>query len=595
MSSMIPFIPESAPFTPEQRGWLNGFLAGLLSGAPAAATAAPATASLKVAVLYASQSGVAEGLARKLTKELKAKGHTPSLASLEGLAPAALAAEEHAVIVASTYGEGDPPDSAKRFYDQLCMGDAPRLEGLSYSVLALGDRNYEQFCKFGINLDARLQSLGAKPIRERVDSDVDTDEPFAQWKAELLARLDSLAGGAAAAPAAAVAPKPAAASERQQVHTRDNPYLAPLVEKYPLNKGNSSKQTLHLAWSLADSEVFYEAGDALGVVAQNDPCLIADILDAMKLTGEEHVEIGATKTSHTGHMPLREALTHHLQISRLNKRMVELFANEGRIVPLLDLLKPEHHQELEAFLWDRGPIDLLCDYPGVLHAAPELAAMLPKLTPRLYSISSSPAAHTAEVHATVAVVRYRSHNRDRGGVCSTMFADRSGLGDRLPVYIQPNKRFRLPRQQDAPIIMIGPGTGIAPFRSFLHERRATGATGKNWLFFGDRSASTDFLYEDELGGMQKDGHLTRLDLAFSRDQAQKIYVQDRMLEQASQFWQWLEEGASIYVCGDASRMAKDVDATLHAIVQQQGKLDAEGAREYVDAIKEQQRYHRDVY
>ncbi|SNS45363.1 sulfite reductase (NADPH) flavoprotein alpha-component [Granulicella rosea] len=594
MSTTVPFIPESAPFTPEQRGWLNGFLAGLLSGAPAPVAASGIT-SLKVAVLYASQSGVAEGLARKVAKELKAKGHAPSLASLEAFEPAALAAEEHAVIVASTYGEGDPPDSAKSFYGRLCMDDAPRLEGLNYSVLALGDKHYEQFCKFGIDLDARLQSLGAKPIRERVDSDVDTDEPFAHWKSELLARLDALAGGVAAAPATPVASKTDAVPERAQVHTRETPYLAPLVEKYALNKGDSSKQTLHLAWSLAGSEVFYEAGDALGVVAQNDPCLVSDILDAMKLSGEEHVEIGATKTSHTGFMPLREALTHHLQISRLNRRMVELFANEGRIVRLLDLLKSERQTELDAYLWDRGPIDLLTEYPGVLHVAQELVAMLPRLTPRLYSISSSPAAHTAEVHATVAVVRYRSHNRDRGGVCSTMFADRTSAGDRLPVYIQPNKRFRLPRRQDAPVIMIGPGTGIAPFRGFLHERRAVGATGKNWLFFGDRSAATDFLYEDELTAMRKDGHLTRLDLAFSRDQERKIYVQDRMLEQAPMFWQWLEEGASIYVCGDASRMAKDVDATLHAILQQQGRLDAEGAREYVDAIKEQQRYHRDVY
>jgi sulfite reductase (NADPH) flavoprotein alpha-component len=240
-------------------------------------------------------------------------------------------------------------------------------------------------------------------------------------------------------------------------------------------------------------------------------------------------------------------------------------------------------------------IDLFRDYPGAITSAEELAGLLPRLAPRLYSISSSPAAHRNQVHTTVAVVRYRSHNRDRGGVCSTLLAERANPGETLPVYIQPNNRFRLPQQGDAPMIMIGPGTGIAPFRAFLHERRALGCTGRNWLFFGERSASTDFLYRDELLEMRADSHLTRLDLAFSRDQDRKIYVQDRMLEQASEFWRWLEDGASVYVCGDASRMAKDVDATLHKIVEQQGGLPHEAANEYVQQLKDQRRYHRDVY
>jgi sulfite reductase (NADPH) flavoprotein alpha-component len=279
--------------------------------------------------------------------------------------------------------------------------------------------------------------------------------------------------------------------------------------------------------------------------------------------------------------------------------MIEAYATIGKQTAkchtLLCLLAPEQQAHLEKYTCDRGLIDLLHDYPGVLHDPADLVAMLPSLAPRLYSISSSPYAHAGEVHTTVAVVRYRSHNRDRGGVCSTLLADRVPTGDRLPIYIQPNKKFRLPKNTDAPVIMIGPGTGIAPFRSFLHQRRALGHTGRNWLFFGERSATTDFLYQDELQSMHSDGHLTRLDLAFSRDQDRKIYVQDRMLEQAAGFYAWLQEGASIYVCGDASRMAKDVDATLHTIVEQQAALPREAAIEYIQQLKDQNRYHRDVY
>jgi sulfite reductase (NADPH) flavoprotein alpha-component len=599
-TQLVPFIPDSAPFTPEQRGWLNGFLAGLYSGATTNGHAAAQPASLKIAVLYASQSGTGEGLAKKVVKELKLKGHAPALASLDTYDPAALAEQEHAVIVASTYGEGDPPDGVKHFYDKLCMDTAPRLDKLHYSVLALGDRNYEHFCKFGIDLDQRLQSLGAGHICERVDCDVDLDEPFSRWKSELLSRLDAIATNGSSngnnghsnghANGVAVLDAPPKPSERVQVHTRDNPYLAAVVDKHALTHDVSSKLTLHIALSLDGSEVFYEAGDACGVIPQNDPALVADILGALKLSGEEQVDIPKA-----GAVTMHHALTHHLQITGLNRKLVAAYAAKGECSMLQGLLLPEQQTHLDTYTYDRGIIDLLTEFPGIVIDAAEFAAMLPKLAPRLYSISSSPLAHAGQVHTTVAVVRYRSHNRERGGVCSTLFADRTSVGDRLPVYIQQNKKFRLPKQQDAPIIMIGPGTGIAPFRAFLHERRATGATGRNWLFFGERSAATDFLYRDELEAMVADQHLTRLDLAFSRDQERKIYVQDRMLEQAALFWSWLQDGASIYVCGDALRMAKDVDQTLHTIVEQQGEMDAQAAQDYVEELKDQHRYHRDVY
>jgi sulfite reductase (NADPH) flavoprotein alpha-component len=593
--SFIPVIPDSAPFTPEQRAWLNGFFAGIFSSALPSPVADPPP-SPKIAVLYASQSGTAEGLARKIAKELKAKGHIASLASLEGYTPAALAEERYAILIASTYGEGDPPEAVQPFYQQLCIEHFPRYQDLSYAVLALGDSHYEHFCQFGADLDNKLASLGAVRLQDRTDCDVELDEPFAAWKQSLFARIDSIVDALPArnAPSSSIThveesapPAPALAAP---THTRDNPFLASLVDKRPLTLGVSTKLTMHMAFSIADAPIAYEAGDACGVIPHNDPRLVDEIITALKFSAKTPVDLPKS-----GPTTLIDALTHQLQITRLTRKMIEAYATIGNCQQLFTLLQPGQQSHLEKYSWDRGLIDLIHDYPGVLNNPADLVAMLPRLTPRLYSISSSPAAHAGEIHATVAVVRYRSHNRDRGGVCSTLLADRIDAGDRLPIYIQPNKKFRLPASSDAPIIMIGPGTGIAPFRAFLHERRALGASGRNWLFFGERSASTDFLYRDELESMLSDGHLSRLDTAFSRDQEQKIYVQDRMSEQAAQLWAWMQEGASIYVCGDASRMAKDVNSTLLSIVQQQSGMDLDGAENYMQTLKDERRYQRDVY
>jgi sulfite reductase (NADPH) flavoprotein alpha-component len=595
--SHVPFIPESAPFSAEQRAWLNGFLAGIYSSAEPAAEPLRA---LKIAVLYASQSGTAEGLARKVAKELTSKGHVATFLPLEGYTPASLAAERYAVLIASTYGEGDPPDAVQPFYNQLCIERFPRFENLSFSVLALGDSSYEHFCKFGRDLDEKLAGLGAFRMCERVDCDVDLDQPFARWKSSLFKSLEEIAATGPAKRASAndvavsvdrPAPgKTALAPRKTATHTRDNPFLAPIVDKRPLTHEVSSKLTLHLAFSVEGSAVSYEAGDACGVIPRNEPSLVDEILHKLKFSAEVLVQLPKAGT-----VPLRAALLDHLQITRLTRKMVQSYATIGHCVPLLDLLKPEQQSHLDAYTWDRGLIDLLYEYPEVLRDPADLVAMLPKLSPRLYSISSSPAAHAGEIHTTVAVVRYRAHNRERGGVCSTMFADRAQPEERLPIYIQPNNKFRLPEDSGRPIIMIGPGTGIAPFRGFLHQRRALGATGKNWLFFGERSAATDFLYREELECMREDNFLTRLDLAFSRDQEHKIYVQDKMLEQAPLFWSWLQDGACVYVCGDATRMAKDVDAMLHSIVEQQGGLNNEAAVDYVQSLKDEHRYHRDVY
>ncbi len=588
MAVSIPFVPENAPFTPEQRAWLNGLLAGIFSTAelPASASARP---SHRIAVLYASQSGTAEGLARKLAKELKVHGHVPAVSTLAGYTPAALAAEKFAVILASTYGDGEAPDGAQPFYEGLCLEHFPRFENLSYAVLALGDRHYEHFCKFGSDLDGKLAALGANSICSRVDCDVDVDEPFEQWKSVLIPRLNEIATGQKSKKLVHPPEIPAASLTPSATFTRDNPALAPLVDKKDLTHRDSSKATLHLAFSIEGMGIRYEAGDACGVIPQNDLNLVAEILQTLHFNGNEKVQCGKAGTT-----TLHDALTHHLQITRLNRKIVTEYATRGKCARLLDLLAPEHQAQLDAYAYDRGLIDLLIECPGVVEEPADLVAMLPKLSPRLYSISSSPTAHAGEIHTTVAVVRYSSHNRERGGVCSTLFADRVAISDRLPIYIQPNKKFRLP-QADVPIIMIGPGTGVAPFRGFLHERRALGAKGRNWLFFGERRAATDYLYREELEAMRADGHLTQLDTAFSRDQDRKIYVQDKMLEQASLFWSWLQDGACVYVCGDASRMAKDVNRALHSIVENQGGMSALAAEEYVHSMKEEDRYHRDVY
>lgn len=598
MQITVPFIPDTAPFTPDQRIWLNGFLAGLFSAMPAAsapAIALPSLAlpSLKIAVLYASQSGTAENLARKVAKELKAKGHITSLISLEGYTPAALAAERYAIIIASTHGEGEAPDAIKPFYEHLCLEHFPRYGDLQYSVLALGDSHYEHFCKFGIDLDQKLAALGGVRICDRVDCDVELDESFARWQTALYNSIEDIVAvrphGTTPSVTASM-PKVATSSTTASIHTRVNPFFARLVDKRPLTHDVSSKQTLHMAFSINDSTVTYEAGDACGIIPQNDPHLVEEILKTLNFDPRITVQL-----THAGAITLHDALLSQLQITRLTRKMIEAYAIIGQCHTLFGLLLPEQQSHLEKYACHRGLIDLLHDYPGVLHDPADLVAMLPRLSPRLYSISSSPLAHTGEIHTTVAIVRYRSHNRERGGVCSTLLADRVPTGDRLPIYIQPNKKFRLPSKSNVPIIMIGPGTGIAPFRAFLHERRSLAATGRNWLFFGERSATTDFLYRDELQAMQADGHLTRLDLAFSRDQEHKIYVQDKMLQQAPLFWSWLQDGASIYVCGDASRMAKDVDRTIHSIAQQQGNMSREAAAEYVSNLKDQHRYHRDVY
>ena len=598
----IPYIPSSAPFTPEQRAWLNGYLAGLFAdanlgepGATSRSQSAPAKPADPLLVLYGSQSGSAEGLAKKFAKEATTKGFAPRVMELNAAAKLDLTQEARAVIITSTWGDGEPPDNATEFWSHISAEAAPKLANLNYSVLALGDKNYSEFCGAGKKFDERLETLGAKRIHPRVDCDLDYEALAKGWMDSVWPALIATSTGSesvASEPANSPnGPSPAADSPiASTTYSRTNPFPARLITNRKLTGVDSGKDTRHFEISLQDSGLTYEVGDALGVMPQNCPALVDEIIRALGCDGEEGVtEPSGKETS------LRSALLRNYQITKPGSSLLQLIADKAGDEELKSLLEPSRKADLDKFLYGREVIDVLLRCGAAKFAPKEFVGLLAKLQPRLYSISSSPKAHPGEVHLTIAAVRYESHGRARKGVCSTFLADRVEADTPVPVFVQTSHGFRIPADGSKPTIMIGPGTGIAPFRAFLEERRAIGATGKNWLFFGDQKAASDFLYREQLEGMLAEDLLTRLDTAFSRDQAEKIYVQTRMLEQAAELWRWLEDGAHLYVCGDAKRMAKDVDAALHEIIQNAGGKTADEAKAYVAKLKSDKRYQRDVY
>ncbi len=598
----IPYIPSSAPFTPEQRAWLNGYLAGLFAdanlgepGATSRSQSAPAKPADPLLVLYGSQSGSAEGLAKKFAKEATTKGFAPRVMELNAAAKLDLTQEARAVIITSTWGDGEPPDNATEFWSHISAEAAPKLANLNYSVLALGDKNYSEFCGAGKKLDERLEALGAKRIHPRVDCDLDYEALAKGWMDGVWPALIATSTGSESAASdpgnSPNGPSPAAdSSTASPTYSRTNPFPARLITNRKLTGVDSGKDTRHFEISFQDSGLTYEVGDALGVIPQNCPALVDEIIRALGCDGEEGVtEPSGKETS------LRSALLRNYQITKPGSSLLQLIADKAGDEELKSLLEPSRKADLDKFLYGREVIDVLLRCPTAKFAPKEFVGLLAKLQPRLYSISSSPKAHPGEVHLTIAAVRYESHGRARKGVCSTFLADHVEADTPVPVFVQTSHGFRIPADGSKPIIMIGPGTGIAPFRAFLEERRAIGATGKNWLFFGDQKAACDFLYREQLEAMLAEGSLTRLDTAFSRDQAEKIYVQTRMLEQAAALWRWLEDGAHLYVCGDAKRMAKDVDAALHEIIQNAGGKTADEAKAYVAKLKSDKRYQRDVY
>jgi sulfite reductase (NADPH) flavoprotein alpha-component len=588
----IPFIPPNAPFSKEQLHWLNGYLAGFFSNAAGAASmtmeaGGEAGAKVPLTLLWGSQTGTAEGLAKRFAKEANTRGFDAKVADLGAYPVGKLATERNLIVLTSTYGDGEPPDNAAGFWSALKDEAAPRLESLRYSVLALGDTNYAGFCQFGKDCDERLLALGASRVFARTDCDIDYEEPAKQWLAGALSAFSE--GSTAAVPAL----QTAAAGDEPVVlegYNRKNPFAARLLVNRTLNGAGSGKEVRHYEISLAGSGLVYEAGDALGVYPENCPDSVSEILALMGWDGEEAVTVAGSPES-----SLRVALLRSCDITRPSTEMLKALAERGSGGgELLSLLDPARKDDLKAFLWGREVVDLLAGLNGALTPG-EFVGLLKKLQPRLYSISSSPNAHPDEVHLTVAAVRYEGHGKKRKGVCSTFLADRVSSETPVPVFVQVSHGFRLPANGELPVIMCGPGTGIAPFRAFLEERQVSGATGKNWLFFGDQKRDTDFLYREQLEGWVAGGHLTRLDLAFSRDQAEKIYVQNRILENAEELWAWFQAGAHFYVCGDASRMAKDVDAALVKVAETAGGLSAEAAADYIQKLKTEKRYQRDVY
>jgi NADPH-dependent sulfite reductase flavoprotein alpha-component len=526
----------------------------------------PTSPSPAVTLLWASQTGNAEALAEGFAQRLRDAGTTVELSVMADYPASKLASAQTLALISSTFGDGDPPDNGEGFWRNLNTTQT-RLDSLRFAVLALGDPNYDQFCNHGKQLDRRLHELGATRLLERVDCDTEFTAPAESWLARLQHSLNPAIPMAAAAPPG-----------KTKLHG------SRLLLNRHLNPHSAHKETRQFVLDLTDSGLAYEAGDALGVMPRNCPELVNELLDLTRLDGATCVNIDTF-----GELPLQQALTRQFEIARPSADTLAFIAERSANPDLRHLLDPQRKAELQAWLWGRQLADVLREHP-IDCSTDELLGTLKRLQPRLYSIASSAKTYPGEVHLTVAAVRYGS----RKGVSSTFLADRANDCE-VPLFVQPSKHFRTPADGNVPIIMIGPGTGVAPFRGFLQERRALGHSGRNWLFFGEQHAASDFYYQDELQGMQRDGLLTHLSLAFSRDQAQKIYVQDRIREQGAELWRWLEEGASVYICGDANQMAKDVDLALRHVAQTHGGLGVEGAMEYWRQMSERKRYLRDVY
>lgn len=576
-----PFSPEQsatlssllAGFTPEQSTWLSGYLAGL-SPQPAA-VAAPLT------VLYGTESGNCEALADQVVKAAKKKGVKASMKNLADLKPEDLSGFEQMAVIISTWGDGEPPEAVEGFYEAFLKAE-PDLKGTRFSVCALGDTSYEQYCETGKVFDSRLEALGSERMTAREDCDVDFDDAFGAWLDLLLVEVGS--AGAVVTDFAAVASIPTVE------YGKKNPFPAEVLEVVVLNGERSAKETIHLELSLEGSGLTYEVGDALAVVPINAEDVVQDLLKVTGFSEAEEVEIKGGDV-----VPLGTALRHRLDITALSRAIARKYAALAENTELARLLSDEATSEFREWIWGRQIVDLLEAFPIKGLTAQQFVSVLRKLPPRLYSIASSIKAHPGEVHLTVAAVRYEGHGRDRKGVASTFLADDAPAGTKVGVYVHRNNNFRLPEDDEKPVIMVGPGTGIAPFRAFVEERGERGAKGESWLFFGDQKYSYDFLYQLEWQDHLKEGNLSRLDVAFSRDQPEKVYVQDVMREQAEELYEWLKKGAYFYVCGDAERMAKDVHETLIGIVESEGHLSREEAVAYVDQLKKDKRYQRDVY
>lgn len=581
-----------------QRIWLGGYLSAFqeteLAGSSGgvALQEAPVTetavATRELTILYGSQTGNGQALAEELSESLTAEDFQVTLSSMSDFKTNSLKKLENLFLIVSTHGEGDPPDNALPFYEFLFGKRAPKLEHLNFSVLSLGDSSYEFFCQTGKELDERLLELGANQLCPRVDCDLDYDEEAAEWFTNVATKLneqqnvDDLSGGVSTS--GMVIPF-------QSTYSRTNPFQAEILENINLNGRGSNKETRHLELLIEDANFQFEPGDSLGIYPENQPALVDQLIEEMKWNKDELVTVNKQGDL----LPIREALISNFEITVLTKPLLQKAVAFTTDSKLADLLEPGKEEDMREYLYGRDLLDLVQDFSPWEVEASEFVKILRKIPARLYSIASSLKANPDEVHLTIGAVRYHAHERDRIGVCSFECAVNKQIGDHLPVYIQRNDNFKLPDDPETPLIMIGPGTGIAPFRSFLEEREELECEGETWLFFGDQHYVTDFLYQVEWQQWLKNGTLTRMDVAFSRDNEEKVYVQHRMMEKSREFYEWIERGAVIYVCGDEKHMATDVHKTLAIILEEEGGMSPLEAEDYLAEMQKQKRYQRDVY
>ncbi|ARI77390.1 assimilatory sulfite reductase (NADPH) flavoprotein subunit [Halobacillus mangrovi] len=581
--------------TDSQKMWLSGYLA-----APQASTAvkeySPANETIKqanspqktreITILYGSHTGNCQSLAEEFTQKLKQEDYNVTLSSMDDFKTKALKKVEDLLILTSTHGDGDPPDNAITFYEYLHSKRAPKLDGLRFSVLSLGDSSYEFFCQTGKDFDKRLSELGGERLYDRIDCDLDFEEPAYQWFEGVFGKLSQEKDTSAVQP---LSPSPDASADLP-VYSRANPFHAEILENINLNGRGSNKETRHLELDLEGAQLDYQPGDSLGIYPENDSELVDQLIAEMNWNPEESVPINKQGDIRS----LREALLSTFEITSLTKPLLEKASKLSENQDLHKLLEADSKQ-LKDYMYGRDLLDLVKDFGPWSGSASDFLGILRKIPVRLYSIASSLKANPDEVHLTIGALRYDAHGRNRKGVCSGQCAERSQQGDRLPVFVQKNSNFKLPENHDTPIIMIGAGTGVAPYRAFLEEREEEEAEGKSWLFFGEQHFVSDFLYQTEWQQWLKEGVLTKMDVAFSRDTEEKVYVQHRMKERGQELFEWIEAGAYIYVCGDEKYMAKDVQSTLLQIIQEEGKLSEEEADEYLNHLRKEKRYQRDVY
>ncbi|XVB27966.1 NADPH-dependent assimilatory sulfite reductase flavoprotein subunit [Citrobacter koseri] len=592
-SNLLPLNPEqlarlqaaTTDFTPTQLAWVSGYFWGVLNQQSGAAVAAPAPAAEvpTITLISASQTGNARRVAEALRDDLLAAKLNVKLVNAGDYKFKQIAAEKLLVVVTSTQGEGEPPEEAVALHKFLFSKKAPKLDGTAFAVFGLGDTSYEFFCQSGKDFDNKLAELGAERLLDRVDADVEYQAAAAEWRARV---VEALKARAPVAAPAQLATSGAVNDIHTSPYTKEAPLTATLSVNQKITGRDSEKDVRHIEIDLGDSGLRYQPGDALGVWYQNDPELVKEIVELVWLKGTEPVTVNGKV------LPLAEALQWHFELTVNTANIVENYATLTRSESLLPLVGDK--AQLQHYAATTPIVDMLRFSPAQLDAD-ALVGLLRPLTPRLYSIASSQAEVESEVHITVGAVRYEIEGRARAGGASSFLADRVEEEGEVRVFIEHNDNFRLPANPETPVIMIGPGTGIAPFRAFMQQRAADEAPGKNWLFFGNPHFTEDFLYQVEWQRYVKEGVLSRIDLAWSRDQKEKIYVQDKLREQGAELWRWINDGAHIYVCGDANCMAKDVEQALLEVIAEFGGMDAEAADEFLSELRVERRYQRDVY